>query len=122
MNRFPKTADLYYRVTIMHDLEERSFNEWLVIESQRGEKDAFNTLIRHWEQRYFLYAMNRRKNRKAAKDVTQENLISISRSLRKLSEVKLSHSGEALRGLATQDDIRTRIYSSQGRTARGSSS
>ena len=77
----------------MHDLEERSFNEWLVIESQRGEKD-----------------------------VTQENLISISRSLHKLSEVKLSHSGEALRGLATQDDIRTRIYSSQGRTARGSSS
>ena len=70
----------------MHDLEERSFNEWLVIESQRGEKDAFNTLIRHWEQRYFLYAMNRRKNRKAAKDVTQENLISISRSLRKLSD------------------------------------
>ena len=41
----------------MHDLEERSFNEWLVIESQRGEKD-----------------------------VTQENLISISRSLRKLSD------------------------------------
>ena len=29
----------------MHDLKERSFNEWLVIESQRGEKDALNTFI-----------------------------------------------------------------------------
>lgn len=70
----------------MRDLKERSFNEWLVIESQRGEKDAFNTLIKNWEQRYFLYALNRLKSREAAKDVTQESLISISKSLRKLSD------------------------------------
>ncbi|MBL4574345.1 MAG: RNA polymerase sigma factor [Gammaproteobacteria bacterium] len=70
----------------MHNLKERSFNEWLVIESQRGEKDAFNTLIKNWEQRYFLYALNRLKNREAAKDVTQECLISISKSLHKLSD------------------------------------
>lgn len=70
----------------MRDLKERSFNEWLVIESQRGEKDAFNTLIKNWEQRYFLYALNRLKSREAAKDVTQESLISISKGLRKLSD------------------------------------
>ena len=70
----------------MRDLKERSFNEWLVIESQRGEVDAFNSLIKHWEQRYFLYAMNRLKSREAARDVTQESLLSISRSLAKLSD------------------------------------
>ncbi len=70
----------------MHNLKERSFNEWLVIESQRGEKEAFNTLIQNWEQRYFLYALNRLKSRDAAKDVTQESLISISKGLRKLSD------------------------------------
>ena len=70
----------------MHDLKERSINEWLVIESQRGEKDAFNTLIKNWEQRYFLYDLNRLKSPEAAKDVTQESLISISKNLRKLSD------------------------------------
>ena len=70
----------------MRDLKERSFNEWLVIESQHGEKDAFNTLIKNWEQRYFLYALNRLKSREAAKGVTQESLISISKSLRKLAD------------------------------------
>jgi len=70
----------------MHNLKERSFNEWLVLESQRGDKQAFNTLMLKWEQRYFLYAMNRLKNREAAKDVTQDSLISINKGLRKLSD------------------------------------
>jgi RNA polymerase sigma factor (sigma-70 family) len=70
----------------MRGLKEHSFNEWLVIESQRGEKDAFTTLIKNWEQRYFLYALNRLKSPEAAKDVTQESLISISKSLRELSD------------------------------------
>lgn len=86
MNRLPNTDDLYYWATIMRDLKERSFTEWLVIESQSGEKDALNTLIKNWEQRYFLYALNRLKNPEAAKDVTQESLISISKGLRKLSD------------------------------------
>ena len=70
----------------MRDLKECSFNEWLVIESQRGQTDAFNTLINNWEQRYFLYALNRLKSREAAKDVAQESLISISKGLHKLSD------------------------------------
>ena len=70
----------------MRDLKERSFNEWLVLESQRGEKTAFNTLIQNWERRYYLYALNRLKSTEGAKDVTQESLISISRGLRKLAD------------------------------------
>ena len=70
----------------MRDLKERSFNEWLIIESQRGEVEAFNKLIENWEQRYFLYALNRLKSREAARDVTQESLISISKGLSRLSD------------------------------------
>ena len=70
----------------MRDLKERSLTEWLVIESQRGENDALNTLIKNWDQRYFLYALDRLQSPEAAKDVTQENLLSISRSIRKLSD------------------------------------
>ena len=70
----------------MRDLKERSLTEWLVIESQREENDALNTLIKNWDQRYFLYALDRLQSPEAAKDVTQENLLSISRSIRKLSD------------------------------------
>ena len=85
MNRLSNTDDLHYRVTILRGLKEHSFNEWLVIENQPGEKNAFTTLIKNWEQRYFLYALNRLKSPEAAKDVTQESLICISRPLNKLS-------------------------------------
>lgn len=70
----------------MHTLTERSFNEWLVLESQRGETDAFNTLMKNWEQRYFLYALNRLTSREAARDVVQESLISISKGLHRLAD------------------------------------
>lgn len=70
----------------MQDLKQRSYNEWLVIESQQGKVDAFNSLIENWEQRYFLYALNRLKSREAARDVTQESLLSISRGLHSLSD------------------------------------
>jgi RNA polymerase sigma-70 factor (ECF subfamily) len=79
-------ADLYLWVNSMRDIKERSFNEWLVIESQRGKIEAFNTLLGNWEQRYFLYALNRLKSREAARDVTQESLISISKGLHRLSD------------------------------------
>lgn len=70
----------------MADLKHRSFVEWLVLRSQQGEREAFNELVRHWQQRYFLYAYNRLKDREAARDVTQECLLSISRNLKKLAD------------------------------------
>lgn len=59
----------------MIDLKQQSFNEWLFIRSQQGERDAFEQLIKGWQQQYFLYALNRLKDREAAKDVTQECLL-----------------------------------------------
>jgi RNA polymerase sigma factor (sigma-70 family) len=70
----------------MRDLKQRSFNEWLIIRCQQGERDAFTALVKAWERRYYLYALNRLKDREAAKDVTQDCLLSISRSLGTLSD------------------------------------
>jgi len=70
----------------MRDLKQRSLNEWLVIRSQQGEKSAFNELIKNWEQRYYLYALNRLRDKEAARDATQDCLLSISRSLNKLKD------------------------------------
>ena len=70
----------------MRRLKRDSLNEWLVIRSQQGEKDAFTALVRNWQQRYYLYALNRLKDKEAARDVTQDCLLSISRSLGNLSD------------------------------------
>ena len=70
----------------MQDLKQRSFNEWLVVNSQQGEADAFNKLVSNWQQKYFLYALKRLGDREAARDVTQDCLLSISRGIGKLSD------------------------------------
>ena len=70
----------------MQQLKQQSFNEWLVVRSQSGEREAFDKLVRLWQQKYFLYALNRLGDREAAKDVTQECLLSISRNIGKLSD------------------------------------
>ena len=70
----------------MLDLKQKAYSEWLVVRSQQGERGAFDLLIEHWQKRYFLYAFRRLNDREAARDVTQECLLSISRSLRKLAD------------------------------------
>lgn len=70
----------------MQDLKLQSYSEWLVIRSQQGDVEAFNSLISHWRQRYLLYALHRLDDRELAQDVTQECLISISRSLGALAD------------------------------------
>ena len=79
--------------------------------------------LENWEQRYFLYALNRLKSPEAARDVTQESLISISKRPTRGSptqpaypKVELSHRREALRGLATQDRTRAREFLAVRRT------
>lgn len=70
----------------MREIKQRSFNEWLVIRSQQGERQAFEQLLERWQRRYLLYANNRLKDAEAAKDVTQESLISIGKGIGKLSD------------------------------------
>lgn len=70
----------------MEPLQQQSYNEWLVIRCQQGEKEAFERLLENWRHRYFLYALNRLREREAAQDVTQDCLLSISRGIYKLSD------------------------------------
>lgn len=70
----------------MTDQKQKSFVEWLVVRSQHGERDAFEELVKHWQQRFYLYAFNRLNEREAARDVTQDAFLSISRSISKLKD------------------------------------
>lgn len=70
----------------MQDIRGQSYNEWLIIRAQQGERQALHELLSHWSQRYFLYAVNRLQDHEAAKDVTQDCLFSIARSLKKLRD------------------------------------
>ena len=66
--------------------KQRSVSEWLVVRAQRGERSAFEALIKLWHQRFYVYAMKRTQDREVALDLTQEALVSISRNLQKLSD------------------------------------
>ena len=70
----------------MPDLKQQAYNEWLVIRSQQGERDAFDELLRYWQRRYYLYALHRLGDRESARDVTQECLLAVSRNLKGLED------------------------------------
>lgn len=70
----------------MTDLKQKSFVEWLVVRCQHGEREAFEELVKHWQQRFYLYAFNRLREQEAARDVTQDAFLSISRNISKLKD------------------------------------
>ena len=75
-----------YRAMAMDRLRQQSYSEWLIVRCQMGNSEAFNNLVQLWHQRFLLYAINRIRDRDAAQDVTQECLLSISRSINKLDD------------------------------------
>jgi len=70
----------------MNNDKTNSYNEWLVLSSQQGDHDAFEELSHYWQQRLFLYVMNRLRNEEAAKETVQECMISISRGIRSVRD------------------------------------
>ncbi len=66
--------------------KQQSFNEWLIIRAQQGDEESFGRLMQRWQHRYYAYALKRLGNAEAAKDVTQDCLISISRSVGRLAD------------------------------------
>ena len=67
--------------------KERAFSEWLLMRSQQGNREAQNSLLALWQERYYLYALRRLGCSDAARDVTQEALFSICRNLGKLKDL-----------------------------------
>jgi len=68
------------------DLKQRAYSEWLVVRSQQGDEVAFRRLLSYWEQRLLRYAVRRLEDPEAARDVTQECLLSASRGIGKLGD------------------------------------
>lgn len=66
--------------------KERAFSEWLVMRSQQGNRESLNSLLALWQERYYLYALRRLNSTEAARDVTQDALLSVCRNLGKLKD------------------------------------
>ena len=62
------------------------FNEYLVLRCQDGDVDALQDLISHWHSRLYGYALGQLKDPDAAKEATQESLVSISKSIHRLND------------------------------------
>jgi RNA polymerase sigma factor (sigma-70 family) len=60
--------------------------EWLVLEAQRGEVDAFGELLRLWLPVITRHARRLTGDREGAADVTQETCLAITRGLRRLED------------------------------------
>jgi RNA polymerase sigma-70 factor (ECF subfamily) len=71
---------------MMDSPKDQSYNEWLVINSKTGDSAALNELLSRWQPRLFAYALRRLGDREAAKDVVQECLLSVTKSIRRLND------------------------------------
>ena len=68
------------------DSASSALDEYLVIECQLGNADAFRALFRRWHPRLLGHAHALTEDREAAIDVTQESWIGIVRGLRGLRD------------------------------------
>ncbi len=62
------------------------FNEYLVLLCQDGDANAMQELMSHWHGRLYGYALGQLQDPDAAKDATQESLVSISKSIHRLKD------------------------------------
>jgi len=62
------------------------FNELLVLRSQNGERDAFETLVRRWSPRLLRYCQRRTGNTEAAGEAMQTIWLRAVQGLRKLDD------------------------------------
>jgi RNA polymerase sigma-70 factor (ECF subfamily) len=62
------------------------FNEYLVLRCQEGDANALQELMSHWHGRLYGYALGQLQDPDAAKEATQESLVSISKSIHRLKD------------------------------------
>lgn len=61
-------------------------NEWLVLRCQDGDPDAFEDLVRKWQEPLWRYARRITGSEDAAWDVLQETWIAVSKGIRRLED------------------------------------
>ena len=65
---------------------ERILTEWLVLNAQSGKVDAMDQLLRIWYPKFLAYSTRQLSDREAAKDVVQETLLVIARTISRLKD------------------------------------
>jgi len=70
----------------MRTQKEKSYNEWLVVNSQLGDRAAFNQLLQEWQGRLLAYAVRRLGSGDAAAEVVQECLEGVVRGIQRLRD------------------------------------
>ena len=68
------------------DNKEKAFSEWLVLRCQQGHRQSLKPLLELWQPRYLAYIRQRLGDPDSARDVLQEALLAICRSLYKLQD------------------------------------
>jgi RNA polymerase sigma factor (sigma-70 family) len=75
---------------VSHDAGERGtdevLDEYLVVQSQLGDADAFTRLVHRWQGRILRHAYYFTRDPEAAKDAAQESWMAIIRGLRSLRD------------------------------------
>lgn len=61
-------------------------DEYLVVQCQLGDADAFQTLVERWQARFLRYAYHFTQDREAARDVAQEAWLAVIRGLASLRD------------------------------------
>lgn len=81
-------AATYWHMNAKYRDEEKqaAWNEYLVLRCQEGDANALQELMRHWHSRLYGYALGQLQDADAAKDATQESLMSISKNIRRLRD------------------------------------
>jgi RNA polymerase sigma-70 factor (ECF subfamily) len=74
----------------IHEAEQPAadavLDEYLVVQSQLGDADAFRRLVRRWHERILGRALHFTRDPEAAKDVAQESWVAVVRGLRSLRD------------------------------------
>lgn len=65
---------------------ERILTEWLVLNALSGKTLALDQLFRIWYPKFLRYATRQLDDQEAARDVVQDALITMARSIRKLRD------------------------------------
>lgn len=63
-----------------------AFDAYLVVRCQAGDVQALQELLRHWYGRLYGFALGQLQDAEAAKDATQDSLVSISRGIHRLDD------------------------------------
>jgi RNA polymerase sigma-70 factor (ECF subfamily) len=69
--------------------KEAAYNEWLVVRCQQGQNEAFEELIRHWENRLFYYIRRLTPGEEDAWDVLQKVWLAVIGGIKNLQDGRL---------------------------------